>query len=451
MYFDVIRPDCKLDFPDHCGLHHECIENGNNTTSVLRLNSQAYLEASEVLQAHENFILLGGTRRSVFRNMKAFGKPGRFVSSMREYKALVPPRYCELQFLRFRKVAIGIQVSVTAALQPEQDEDFVASCGKLAEQVSQIRAAILKGHHLGTLRVIINRAYKAYTVEFEYEERRWEPHSLGDANNDVRDHRVNNTMKNILTPMLEAAYSRGVAIGAEEETLFRSASRRGRLMKYDEPIGDPLVAWITSAMPQEQQKTFNFDFRLDTNEKVWDIASWSWLTVYFPPDRQTKRTKPAHCKIEEEQRFDKTYNVIPEATAFYQLLPECRTCYTLFSGREELKEHLEAEAKHTTSHRPKEWNEIHTDATYGGWVKCHTCAFIPPSQTVTGLETHYRNQPWHQRHGMVPRWKEDNGWWNSNHSMHPRIGISFRWTERQKRLNEKYLKSSGGAEDAYYL
>jgi hypothetical protein len=80
IYWDVIRPDCKLDFPDHCGLHHTCIKNGNGTTNILLVNSQTYQEGSEILHMHENFILLKGKCSSLFRHVRDFGRPGKFQS-----------------------------------------------------------------------------------------------------------------------------------------------------------------------------------------------------------------------------------------------------------------------------------------------------------------------------------------------------------------------------------
>ena len=247
--------------------------------------------------------------------------------------------------------------------------------------------------------------------------------------------KVDDEAKRIVRPLLEAALAKGMKVGAEEETLFREESN-GSFMECLDNFGDPLVKWIKEVVPEVQRVVFDFDYRLNTNDIRFDWNSGDQRRCSFEIEWKTKY--PDHTVDAQTKRFDKTFKVVEGAKVKYELMPECRSCYALFASWEDLKAHLEAKPKHKMSFRPKIYNEIHPKASYGGWVKCHTCAVTPPSQRISGLESHYRNQPFHRRNGMIPRWKEDNHWWNADQPEHPEECISFPYTEKQLRARAKF-------------
>lgn len=425
IYFYAIRPDCKLDFMDHCKLHHRCIKDGKGSVNVLLLCSQTYVEAIETLHAHENIMLLKGNRGQLFRNMRDFGRPGKFHSSKDEYAARLPPRYCELQFLQFRKVAICLQLPDWS--RSGWDEDSIhATLERLSKEISQISAAILKSHHLRSLRLLISRAYWYSLGMNSYVQRRWEqrPGGYGRLNELVNARSIEHAhiaFKNVIRPLIDLAVSKGISIGAEEDILFRGTEREvGKVMRIDSSFADPLVAWIYATIPVKQRLTLNFNYRLDTNAMTFDERTMTWrMERYTFTDALEKY--PDDCEAEEDRRFSISYDKtkLKNAPEPYQLVPECRTCYAVFTDWEDLRQHLDDKPKHKTSYSEKAYNEIVPEAAWGGWVKCHTCARVPPSQTVTGLGWHYRNNPTHRRHGIVPRWKEDNHWWGRWRGQHP--------------------------------
>lgn len=93
----------------------------------------------------------------------------------------------------------------------------------------------------------------------------------------------------------------------------------------------------------------------------------------------------------------------------FRLRPECRKCYELFASTEGLRHHLEAFPKHRMPFKRKAYNTLHYSAQHSGHRKCWTCAKSYVSMNF--LNAHldkYR----HRREGMIPRWKQDNGWTN---------------------------------------
>ena len=449
VYFHVIRPDCRLEFPDHCGVHHDCIKNGNDTTKILRLNSQAYLEGNAVLQAHENCIRLTGSRPTVFRNMKAFGKPGKFVSSKKGYRAIVPPRYCDLQFLKFSGVAICVEVPFGETLQGNYHGVLEETCKNLSRQIACVTSAIDKSQTLRNLRVLISRSdYNTSRLGYQYINERREAADVNDPLSASQEKRSHAIMQSILRPLIVKARAKGIRVGAEEETLFHGRDVWGaRVLAVTDPIEDPLVVWVNSIVPENERMVLDLPYRMNMDEDVFDESTGIWhIQLPFAVNhwRSGKKTYPDRCMPEEHLRFVRILKATRATGEPYQLVPECRTCYAVFSTWQDLKAHLETQPKHKTSYRAKAYNEIYPDAVYDGFVKCNTCAKIPPSETIGGLEMHYRNNPWHRRHSMVQDGRRTISGGIVMCQCIQRFTFTSPWTEKQLRLREIANKGKPG-------
>lgn len=97
----------------------------------------------------------------------------------------------------------------------------------------------------------------------------------------------------------------------------------------------------------------------------------------------------------------------------WELLPECRKCYQVFKTREELLGHLERKPSHRIPFARKTYNTLHPRAEHGGDRKCFTCG-----------KTYHLHEKMHEhnvkedhlRGAMIPRWKQDNHWFDRRHS-----------------------------------
>ena len=98
-----------------------------------------------------------------------------------------------------------------------------------------------------------------------------------------------------------------------------------------------------------------------------------------------------------------------DAAQPYQLRPECRKCYELFASFEGLEHHLQQFPRHRTPFKRKQYNVLNYWAQHGGRRKCWTCA-----KSYASLEflAKHLDECGHRREGMIPRWKQENGWTN---------------------------------------
>jgi hypothetical protein len=102
----LLRPDLHA-FGDHADWR-----NASGSTKVLQLNKQMYQEARAVLGCYVNTIALLGNGQHLFRNVLSQGKPNMFHMESKPSARFIPRPYCELQFLRMRKVTICIRYPV---------------------------------------------------------------------------------------------------------------------------------------------------------------------------------------------------------------------------------------------------------------------------------------------------------------------------------------------------
>lgn len=93
----------------------------------------------------------------------------------------------------------------------------------------------------------------------------------------------------------------------------------------------------------------------------------------------------------------------------YKKTPECHTCLSIFSSRQALRSHLSGNPRHKQPFRKKRYNKIFPFATVFGQRKCWTCGRNYLSRAKLDEHLDRKN---HRRHGVVPRWVEDNAKWD---------------------------------------
>ncbi|KAK5941729.1 hypothetical protein PMZ80_005680 [Knufia obscura] len=88
----------------------------------------------------------------------------------------------------------------------------------------------------------------------------------------------------------------------------------------------------------------------------------------------------------------------------YTLVPECRSCLTVFVSDDDLRQHLQEKPSHAVPFRKKRWNTISHLANRGGRI-CWSCGYS--CSALCTLEAHL-DKKGHWRHGIIPRYTEDN-------------------------------------------
>lgn len=108
---------------------------------------------------------------------------------------------------------------------------------------------------------------------------------------------------------------------------------------------------------------------------------------------------------------------IPQASSYkdYVPIPECRKCLAVFATNEELRKHLEQKPEHATSFTKKHWNPVSKLAGRRRGRVCWTCGY--ECAALDTLNTHLDKNK-HRRHGIVPRYKEDNWAWDRRWKAH---------------------------------
>jgi hypothetical protein len=176
--------------------------------------------------------------------------------------------------LQFRKVAICIQLS-----PHRQGEGLQTRLDFLNKQITQLSGAISKSQRLAFLRIMISDplfsgSCNPYVGTF----------SSGIAEAD----RVSAAVRNLLRPLIELAVSKGIKVGAEEETLCRGFDQQisAHIMDVQSKVGDPFVAWINAIVPAGQRAKFDCDYRMNVNDKRLDPITSVWETVPFEVHRR---------------------------------------------------------------------------------------------------------------------------------------------------------------------
>ena len=411
VYFYALRPDCRLEYINACLDNHDHITTGRDRSKLLYSCSRVYFEAIELLHCHENIITITSKRGPIFRDMRDFGRPSIFTCDKRVYGCHIPPRFCELQVFRFRSLAICVKLPAPP-FQPlpyhaySDEARYKGELSGTADQICSLIAVIEKSPHIRRIRLMISCERRQDPIFFikGFRGPRW---TTG-----WRHHVV---LKNLLRPLIDLAISRGILVAAEEDRMIKTRYNEGSMeepkhvkrMEFSPEIGDPLVSWVKAIVPPALRQTYAYTYRLNTTKEYpslyedgfperehLEYRDWQWAR------------RSLDFEDQEQQRFMAKFDNHPNASTKYQLVPECRSCYAIFSTWEDLKIHLVTKPDHKTAYREKAGNKILDSASSGGTKKCYTCAWEPAcTETMT---KHYKRFPHHEKNYIIPRWKEDN-------------------------------------------
>jgi hypothetical protein len=208
-----------------------------------------------------------------------------------------------------------------------------------------------------------------------------------------------------LRPLLLEAVARNIKVSAKEYQLFRNEDTFE--LDFKDLFADPPVAWIITCVPLELRNSFA-PYHLNIHADYIDDEGKAARASHF---RQLRRYQIPKSVVEaEEHHLAMIIGNIKPNPRKYQILPECRTCYTLFGSFNDLKRHLDGFPEHRRIFKHKVRNIVRNTDPGRKKVVCFTCWYKP--ETLSELHYHFGNYKEHKRWGLLPRWREDNDEWS---------------------------------------
>ena len=408
IYSFVLRADCSLEGHGgkfYCAKQHICPQSFLGCTKILSVCRQVHDEAVELLHnlKQEPILMLNGKSKHVLRHPLEFGKPGFFFVCKRTCKCYLPKAFDELQIIRMRKFAIDIIFPDTPTWLDSTD---IAS---IANNVRETAAALGKSKTMKALRIRLSRLDTSYF-------------------NSQTQLEAHQAMRDALLPLIESALRAG----------YRLIIQDGRDVRRDHAT-EPLVQWMVDRAKASEVNTTRLEpeYLEEPGQDFDDFFDFStnaesWITSSDNPPSTPDNDSPHTFDNDPPNTLDLPRPSYPEMldddiplpmtpAAPYELVPQCRNkhCNAYFRNKSELAAHLLRFPSHKQPFVKKHFNAIHPFAMNGrGDRKCWTCA--KPYSLVRALDQHLKKSG-HRRHGIVPKYREDNGRWDE------------RWRRNKKR------------------
>ena len=334
-----------------------------------------------LILAAENLLVLRDDGGRMFRNMVEFGKP-LFFDGGRTPRCRLPQQYCELNLVGLRYLAIDIRYPLSGKghfLHPQtadlervsRSNNYDNRMAALMKSAREIEVVLWKCKSLETFRLILQT--DAMTC--------WEASGPGN-----RELEYCGVTEDNHTDMLELLH---LFLNAAKSKNFRTAAEECR----DFFVTEPGMPWIEYYLTHYQ----------DPLVKQYNCRAQE-LGLQATFDRNVNGPEfQGHTK-----RQVKAYNPV-DASQPFQLRPECRECYELFASFEGLQHHLQEFPKHRIPFKRKRYSTLNYWAQRTDGRKCWTCA---KSYVSREFLAKHLDSCGHRREGIIPRWKQDNGWMN---------------------------------------
>ncbi|KAK5079741.1 hypothetical protein LTR70_009446 [Exophiala xenobiotica] len=188
---------------------------------------------------------------------------------------------------------------------------------------------------------------------------------------------------------------------------------------------DSLVTYLQAAAAVANVAVTTYRPGEEPYKDLEDISDYNNYTIlYRPQGRKSLSTLQHHslyspCERALRLEFDTTYDTSRfyhplSLDKPYKLIPECRRCLTIFGIPEDLSHHLKEHPDHMMRFRRKRWNPLSTFGINQGNRVCWTCGYSCNAQHR--LDAHLERFD-HRRHGIIPRYTEDNVAWDRKWSL----------------------------------
>ncbi|KKY19220.1 hypothetical protein UCRPC4_g04594 [Phaeomoniella chlamydospora] len=261
----------------------------------------------------------------------------------------MPPRFCELQVLRFRKV--HLKVLYPTGLHGEgQREELDA----IKRRIEELAAALSKSNAIKVVQLTIQ------TQHYFPDHHSWPQFSLIEPEGKIETYMV-------FLPLITVAAERAFRLSIQPRTVINP--RWSPRQKSDETDPDDINEWIPTFM-----------------------CDWDPIAVLVA-------MRYSHA-VESMKLKSPTSTTSPSCG--YALIPECRTCYRVFETKQKLSEHIMA-SRHQMEYQHKTQNVLWPDkrkAQRPGYI----CFFCGTGFETRGSLDKHIDKFRHGRDSMISRW-----------------------------------------------
>lgn len=440
--------------------------NSLGCTKVLTVNRHIHDVGRNLLNSVEQVITLTGRQNRVFRGPFEFGKPGYFRNSSAQNRIFIPPRFCELQVIRFRRLVLDIEYPETETSQCKGTDRIF----RLERQIKELLATLRK-----------TQALEILTIKICHEDWPWWP--TGSLEHDVPSTK---RLRTALQPVISIATEKKFRLVVEANNLIMKYDVKGKRLGYHYVEGyenevvnhlrQDLEAYTSSNVAEKIESTGWRETRCLTSRK--NGANQGQL---IPPRSSRKVYKPTYedfaskhvlsgitygrilhgtgtrCdakdtyvysaqKMEEECLNDlESLSIVdkeeilaehrksaafsnksllpdwmpawrkytqkatgmlkyPYSSKVWSLAPECRACLAIFATTDDLMAHVLVEKpRHARPFKRRRYNTLYSKEPSREIEKFKCTICAKPFWTFAAFERHRERARHHGRH-MVGRW-----------------------------------------------
>ena len=379
------------------------------STKVLTLCKQTYEEAVRYLEPCIPVLELGARHRAtLFRDPRANGKVNLFTSTVKTSKCYTYPRWSQIEVVRARCIVISMfQVNhIPFSKEP-----------RILEHFKELLELIHKTSRLRNLIICID----------------W-----WSSDRSPKQHEI----LMLCRDLLGICQWKGIGVVLQYPSAVKLAPlsfsiHADDLRNGSNPLLDAFQWWAEllnmnincNALDCSPYRTMDF-----THDPYWNSHSiYRKENILYAPalravcdDKDTALLGSGFdgylgCKPGKQDRYHLPgFYQLDGMTTPYEKTPECRSCLTVFSGEGELRTHLWEFESHKQSFHKKRWNPVARWRGSGGRT-CWTCAWQFAS--LDSLNKHLDAKK-HRRHGVVPRYVEDNAAFDRNWKWHKK---NYNW------------------------
>lgn len=382
IYEEVLQPKVELggDHSEGSNMHLGC-------TVLLQLCSQIYHESIEILHCQEFDFSINSAYPWSFRDPKAFGKPALFTSDedWRSNPGLLPSRFSELEFVRLRRICFTFEFGAKYLASPDfsysHRELNYSILNKLKMTAETFARVIPKMTHIEQIRLQLR-----YEANIDYDD---EPELRLES----------------VQPLLDAIAARDISLILGPHQVWYNyllVASKDDLTDWLDWMVEHLKIRVSRVPDRGLPDAYLVRKRLD----LLDYSERRHMILGVKSAWHKKQSQIIEQRLEQARKDSEIpIEIYGEPKVAYRLIPECRTCSSIFASQELLQAHLEAIPEHLTRFRKFQYNIIPSHAWRLADERCWTCA--AGFDELDELKKHL-DSTGHRRSGIIPRFQIDN-------------------------------------------
>ena len=351
-------------------------------TKILVLCKKTYMEAKPFLNAFIPSYTLGkNLHKPLIRHPKANGKPNLYESGTRTSNCYKHQRCSQLELMRSTNLQL-------LSFEPGFYGHSEAVMTKMAKDLLEVINIIRVSSSTTKLFLVLDT---------------WQAHQTL-------------AYKKLLAAMLDLLH-----VCAEKEILLFIKHCQGSQSQASQAPSHPMIFYLQGVAVAldldlhesmlSRGDSWNVQNHYRGHQQVWYLPRYLGVI----PQQRSQNTQ-----VGQDLMYNDPNYFMPDPSDYkdYLAIPECRTCLTPFGSDEDLREHLNQHSEHAVDFRQKLWNYPDRRLGPSGGRVCWTCGF--GCVALDTLDRHLDEKK-HRRHGIVPRYREDNNRWDKYWKAHKKL------------------------------